>query len=208
MPWSYDPALESIGIAEAILKEERRSYAANGRRSGGLGSLNVGLQSEPNYGWTTEGKVPKLLWDVGAAKPIASPNLDRLLSLHSSLDPAARENLDRYLLSRLDRDAPFADVGYFVFLALHRMNKTIDALTTARQFLSGDKDSGYSNLLGTLSAVVSREHHEIDPALFPLILDALAGDDEHDFRLREKLNLATLEALDRKKSSSVPNAQG
>ena len=47
MPWVYDPSPDHVALAEAILKEEKRSYAANGRIRGGLGSLNVGLQSEP-----------------------------------------------------------------------------------------------------------------------------------------------------------------
>jgi hypothetical protein len=109
--------------------------------------------------------------------------------------------LERYLLSQLHRESPFADVAYFVFLALHRMGRTIDALKTARTFLAGDKVFGYSNLLGTLSAVISHEHFEIVPDLYPLILDALAGDDE--FKLREKINLARFEWLD--SESAIPN---
>jgi len=139
MPWVYDSAPESIGIADAILKEERRSYAANRRPKGGLGSLNAGLQSEPNYGATAQGNIPKLLWDAGKGTPLASPNLNRLLALHSSPDSFAKENVGCYLISRLDKEMPSADIAYFVFLALHRLNRTIDALTTARQFLCGDK---------------------------------------------------------------------
>ena len=59
-----------------------------------------------------------------------------------------------------------------------------------------DKVYGYSNLLGTLSAVVSHEHFEIDLGLYPRILEALAGDTEHNFRLTEKINLARLQHLD------------
>ena len=43
---------------DIILNEEKRSYKANGRSRGGLGSLNVGLQSEPDGGWTEEGRYP------------------------------------------------------------------------------------------------------------------------------------------------------
>jgi hypothetical protein len=67
-------------------------------------------------------------------------------------------------------------------------------------YLAGDKVFGYSNLLGTLSAVVSHEHHDIDPRLYSLILDALAGDEEHDFWLKEKINLARLRVYDRARS--------
>jgi hypothetical protein len=117
------------------------------------------------------------------------------------LDNAAKANLESYLLAQLSRDSQFANMGYFVFLCLHRLDRTIDAITTARKFLSGDKVFGYSNVLATFSAVVSREHVYINPQLFKSFLESLAGDEEHDFRLREKLNLAQLQALDRQRIS-------
>ena len=203
MPWAYDAGPESVSIAESILAEEKRSYAARGRRTGGLGSLNVGLQSEPNYGWTTQGEIPKLLWATGKGTPVTSPNLERLLRVHSALNATDRDNLERYLLTQLCKESPFAEVAYFVFLALHRMGRTIDALTTARKFLSGDKVFAYSNLIGTFSAVISHEHYDTDPSLYPLVLDALTGDEEPDFKLREKVNCAQLEFLDRERASST-----
>jgi hypothetical protein len=77
------------------------------------------------------------------------------------------------------------------------MGRTIDALRTARTFLAGDKNDGYSNLLATLSAIVSHEHFDIEPPLYQAIEEALAGDEEHDFGLRQKINRARLEYLDR-----------
>jgi len=197
MPWTFSTGPGYLEMCQSILDEERRAYAARGRIRGGLGSLNVTLQSEPNAGWTTEGEIPQLLWSQDKAKPVVSPNLDRLLRVHATLSPEDRDNLERYLLSRLCKESPFADVAYFVFLALHRVGRTIDALKTARTHLAGDAVFGYSDLLGTLSAVVSHEHFSIDPNLYPLILGALEGDAEHDFRLRQKINTARLEHLDR-----------
>jgi hypothetical protein len=55
----------------------------------------------------------------------------------------------------------------FVFFALHSIGKTIDAVTIARRFLAGDKVYAYSSLLGTLSAIISREHYGTDPNLYP-----------------------------------------
>jgi hypothetical protein len=197
MPWTYDTGSESVSVTASILTEEKRNYAARGRPSGALGSLNVGLQSEPNHGWTTAGEIPSLLWEKGKAPPVTSPNLERLLRIGNALGESDKGNLERYLLAQLSKESPFAEVAYFAFLALHRMGRTIDALETARTFLAGDKLYAYSNLLGTLSAVVSREHSETDVNLYPLILDALDGDTEPDFRLREKINLARLAFLDR-----------
>jgi hypothetical protein len=145
--------------------------------------------------------VPTLLWDKANAKPIESPNLTRLVTIHAALGDLENEGVENYLLSHLRKGSPYADVGYLIFLALHRMGRTIDALRAARSYLSGDKDYAYSSLLGALSALVSREHFAIDPALYPQILETLAGDTEHNFLLNEKINLARLEHLDSTLSS-------
>jgi hypothetical protein len=181
-----------------VLNEEKRNYVACGRERGGLGSLNVGLQSEPHFGWTTAGTLPALLWDKANAEPVGSPNVTRLVNIHAALGNGDKREMEGYLLSHLHGASPYADIGYFMFLVLHRVGRTIDALRAARSHLAGDKNYGYSNLLGTLSALVSREHFMIDPALCQQILDALAGDTEPNFRLNEKINLARLQHLDSK----------
>ncbi len=195
MPWAFDAGSESINTAASILSEEKRSYFACGRDKGGLGSLNVGLQSTPNHGWTETGKIPQILWERGQGKAVTSPNLELLLRMHNALSSEDKGNLECYLLTQLSKESPFAEVAYFVCLGLHRMNRTIDALKTARTFLAGDRVYAYSNLLGTLSAVVSHEHGDISPQLYPLILNALAGDEEPNFGLREKINLASIKLL-------------
>src|SRR5262249_38133818 len=157
MPWTYETGPKSISITESILTEEKRNYAACGRERGGLGSLNVRLQSEPNYGATKGGEVPSLLWEEGKGTRITSANLERLLRVRLDFGDPYGDNLERYLLAQLWKGSSFAAVAYFVFLALHRMGRTLDALKTARTFLAGDKVFAYSNLLGTLSAAVSHE---------------------------------------------------
>jgi hypothetical protein len=198
--WQHHGKFEQ---ADLILTEERRCYAARGRIEGGLGSLNVGLQSEPNYGWTTVGTVPTLLWDKAQAKPVESPNIARLMKLYVKLDTDAKKELEQYLLSHLHKRSPYADVSYFTFLGLHRMGRTVDALRAARSKLAGDKVYGYSNLLGTLSAVVSHEHFEIDPGIYSGILEVIAGHTEPNFRLEEKINLARLEQIDARSEQPV-----
>ena len=142
------------------------------------------------------GAIPQIL-----SKPrgvtASSPNLDRFLKLYASLDDPDKVNLEQYLLNQLQAKSPFAAVAYFVFLALHRVGKTTDALRTARAFLKGDKVNGYSNVLGALSTVVFCEHPDIKLSLYSEILDVLEGDEEYDFGLREKINLARLERFDR-----------
>ena len=115
MPWTYLPGAQYLATCEAILHEEKRSYAARGRRTGQLGTLNVGLQSEPNFGWAKEGEVPQLLWEETQAKSLTSPNLDRLVALHKSLISEDGSNLEAHLLTQLRKDSIFADIGYFVF---------------------------------------------------------------------------------------------
>jgi hypothetical protein len=175
-----------------IFNEETRNYAARGRSGGGLGSLNVGLQSEPNFGWTTVGDIPQLLWDKAKAKPVESPNAMRLLRLHNGLDDSGKAGLEEYLLSHLHKKSPYADISYFIFFALHRMGRTVDALEAARAHLAGDKVYGYSNLLGMLSAIISHEHFYIDDHLLARILAVLAGNTEDDFGLAQKINLARI----------------
>ena len=192
--WDHNGKYEEVDV---ILNEEQRNYAACGRERGGLGSLNVGLQSEPNAGWTeTTGDLPTLLWDRADAKAIGSPNAATLMKLHQAMAPSDREKLEAYLLSHLNKQSRYADVAYFIFFVLHRVGRTTDGLQAARSNLAGDKVFGYSNLLGTLSALVSREYCLMDPALFSSILAILDGDAEHNFRLTEKLNLARLRAID------------
>lgn len=179
--WKHDGTHADVDL---ILSEERRAYAGCGRIKGGLGSLNVGLQSGV------------LLRDKASSTPVDSENLGRLVKLRDGMEPYAKSTSEEYLLSHLNKDSPYADVAYFIFIALHRMGRTIDALMAARARLAGDKVWGYSNLLGTLSAVVSSEYFSIDPDLYPQIQRALEGDSEYDFGLAQKINLARLYYLD------------
>jgi hypothetical protein len=181
----------NFSIIKGALLEERRQYTANGRLRGGLGSVTPGLQSEPNLGWTEVGKVPPLLWEPASGTPVASPNADRAVAFHSTLSEDDRDALEQELLNQLDRSSQYTDVAYFVFLVLYRVGRGLDALNAAQQNLRGDTVNSYSNVLGVLAALVSREHFSMDRQT----LEAFAGvigpaDDE--FRLREKLNLAVL----------------
>jgi hypothetical protein len=192
--WEHREQFEQVDL---ILDEERRCYASVGRSRGGLGSLNVSLQSEPNFGSTKVGDVPTLLWDEAQTKLVGSENAQRLIKLHTALDKSSRADIERYLISHLDKRSPYADVAYFSFLALHRFGLTQDALQAARSNLAGDKVCGYSNVLGVLSAIVSHEHFKIAPDVYSGIAKVLAGDNEPNFRLIEKITLARLRQADK-----------
>lgn len=119
-----------------------------------------------------------------------------MIRLHAARSDDGKRELEDYLLSHLDRRSTYANVAYFIFLGLHRMGRTVDAVTVAQAQLAGDKVFGYSNLLGVLAALVSREHFDIDPALYRPLTNLLADDPEHNFQLMEKMNLARLQHMD------------
>lgn len=180
-----------------VLNEEVRSYGAKGRTQGALGSMNIGLQSMPNNGWTIQGEIPKLLFDKSDSTVIFSPNATILLKLYSSLDAGGKNNFKNYLITNLRKDSAHVSIGYFIFFVLHRIGETIEALKFARQALSGDSVHGYSNVLGVLSMIVSREYLEIDQKTYENIKLVLSGDTESDFHLKEKINLALLKHIDK-----------
>ena len=86
-----------------VLDEEVRSYSARGRRMGALGSMNIGLQSMPNNGWTNEGQVPAILFDESNKEVISSPNATILLRLYSSLDAESKLILELILYQILEK---------------------------------------------------------------------------------------------------------
>jgi hypothetical protein len=191
--WESD---DDLKIVFQVLQEEQRSYASNGRQRGGLGSLNVLVQSGPDGAGTTQGKLPKLLWDQSTASDVASNNLDRLMRIHSGLDDNGRRRMEQALLDHLHQMSPYANVAYLVYLTLFRMNRGIDALVAARANLKGDGHFGYSNVLGAVSAIVSHEHHKLSADLLNQIRGALDGETEHDFDLRKKITTSLVERLD------------
>lgn len=183
--------------ADLILNEELRSYAAKGRQSGGLGSMNIGLQSMPNQGWSNEGQIPQLLFEQSDTNVISSPNAAILLKLYSSLDPDGKQNLKIYLLTHLRKDSSYAGVGYLIFFVLYRIGEVVEALKQARRALVGDLVHGYSNILGAFSMILSREYLEVDTKTYEEIKLVLQGDPEAKFWLEQKINLALLKHLER-----------
>jgi len=180
-----------------VLDEEVRSYSANGRIRGSLGSMNVTLQSVPNNGWTNEGQIPQLLFDKSDPTVISSPNATTLIKFYSSLDPDSKSNFRSYLMTHIRKDSPYASIGYLIFFVLYRIGETIDALKQARRGLLGDTVHGYSNVLGVFSMIISREYLEIDSKTYEDIKLVLQGDSEYKFWLEQKINMALLKHLER-----------
>lgn len=187
-----------------VLDEEIRSYTANGRIRGGLGSLNITLQSVPNNGWTNVGQIPQLIFDKSDPTVISSPNANLLLKLFSSLDKDGKDNFRTYLISHIRKDSTYVSVTYLIFFVLHRTGFTIDALKQAKRALFGDTLNAYSNLLATFSMIISREYFEIDTKVYEDAKLVLHGDDEYKHWLEQKINLALFKHLERDLSDVNP----
>src|SRR5713226_5460412 len=102
-----------------ILDEEKRAYTTRGRTPHGTGSLSVGYQSLPNQGWTTQGDIPKILFDESVKDAVKSPNADLLLRLYSTLDQRGKDDLMIFLLGNLQSYSEYADISYFIFFVLY-----------------------------------------------------------------------------------------
>ena len=180
-----------------LLDEELRYYSVNGRKSGGLGSMNITLQSMPNNGWTREGEIPNLLFDESNEDIILSPNAIILMQIYDSLDITKQNDFKEYLISLLNKNSEYSKVGYFVFFVLYRIGFGLEALEYAQKNLFGDSNLGYSNLLGAFSMIVSREYLSISPDEYEKIKKILEIDTEYNFQLKEKINLALLKHIEK-----------
>lgn len=196
LSWDWtDRYLESPHrkLAILVLDEERRNYRVRGRREGKLGSLSVGVQHEPNLGWTTSGQVPPLIWPAGEAEPLKSDNLERIMRYHAALGDVDKIDLEEMLTHYLHRASPYAEIAYGIFFCLHRLGRTTDAISVARRNLRGDKVYGFSNLICALAAFVSREHSGWTAEQIDVVTSQFDGDGGIEFNLIEKLNLARLQ---------------
>ncbi len=182
---------------DIVLNEEKRAYAANGRRGGHLGSFNINIGDGWTDAYPKAGAYPKLLVIPANLDAIQSPQATVLLKLYSSINSADKEQFKSILVSYLSKDTPFFDVAYLIFFVLHRIGATIDAIKQARSSLKGDSDHGFSNMLAMLAKIVVHEHSYISKDLYRQIKEAMQGETEYNFRLFEKINSAELELLKR-----------
>jgi len=182
---------------DIILNEEKRAYAANGRRGGHLGSFNIDIGDGWTDAYPKAGAYPQLLVIPANLDAIQSPQAIVLLKLYSSINSTDKEQFKSILLSYLSKDAPFFDVAYLIFFVLNRVGATVEAIRQARSNLKGDSDHGFSNMLAMLAKIVVYEHSYISKDLYRQIKEAMQGETEHNFRLFEKINSAELELLKR-----------
>ncbi len=172
-----------------VLNEEKRAYKANGRRGGGLGSFNTGLETE----WTTVGEIPKLITDVPSLDILHSENAKILLKIYSSLSGQDRNEFQNILISYLSKESPYYEVSYLTFFILHRAGKTEEAITQAKNNLKEAPENSFSNLLGILKNIIKYEHAYLSEEELEKIKNALG--DENEFQLHDRINSAQLKNL-------------
>jgi len=178
---------------DIILKEEKRAYKAHGRHTGGLGSFNITIQSR---GWDSKGEVPNIVNDQSDPDSIKSRNANILFRLYTTLNPEDKKNLKEYLLKNLSRDSEYFDVAYLVIFVLSKIGATVETLKTARVNLKGDSKHGFSNMLAMLSQIISYDYACFDEDTYIQIESAMQGENEHNFNLLEKVNIAKLKILE------------
>lgn len=163
---------------EIVLQSEKEAYSRNGRRGGGLGSFNIGLQSVPNNGWTNVGSVKQYLSDTSDQNFIKSENAQILLKLYSTLDKEKRKEFESILLEYIEKESNYRDIGYLICFVFIRLGKIIPVVKKATKNLKGDTANAYSNLLHMINLVVAREYSYFSFSTLSDLSELLKEDEE------------------------------
>jgi hypothetical protein len=154
--------------AVAILKDEVIRYRECGRKSGGLGSVQVTYENRTLNGIGYQGRKansPLQQWLVpdSSKAEIHSDNLASMLKLAN--DPKSRGNLGTILLKRIKSDSEYSSIGYFFLFALFRLGQLPAALKAIRTELIGDEDHAFDNSVMMLSGLLQYEYPAFDDRL-------------------------------------------
>jgi hypothetical protein len=179
-----------------ILDSELSAYIQNGRIRGGLGTFNVTLQSVPNHGWTTDGSVTQYLFDEANKDFIQSENATLILKLYSSSDEIKRQEIERMMLSCIDRQSKLKDISYLIVFVFIRIGKFKIAIDKAFNDLQGDSNNAYSNMLHMLKLVISREYSFFNFEELSDVKELLKNDNEAGHALLPTLREACKELVD------------
>ncbi len=141
----------------SVLQAEFPEYDRNGRRVGGLGSLQfpaierklTAAGTEPGIGDSEKTTVCEL----------QSANLGALLTAYKGLSPSQRDHFASVLLARLDGDS-YLRISYFIVAVLWKIGKLKPALEKAKASLpQGEiKVFGLSNVLMLLNTLLRNCH--------------------------------------------------
>lgn len=162
----------------SVLQLELKRYEANGRRTGGLGSVTF----KPYGPERCDTSMPR------GAQPMAlsSDNLDTLIALRGRLDETERGALLQQLLARLDAHEDYLSISYFIVLALIKFGHLHDALEHAGRLPADDRKLfGLSNTLMLLDKLLRHAYGDFSDSDLDEIERFVHSTEEHPFQILE-----------------------
>ena len=185
-----DPVVKKV---VSILKAEIDRYAAFGRPSGGLGSVQTVYDGETlkavGSDWRdADSPAQQEIVVTPAEGAIQSEYVEALLGVWQELKtPEERETFIDSLLDRLGRGTEYSAVAYLIGLVLFRVGKLGDGIAKARKDLAGDQVHGFSNLLRVIDGLLRFEHASFSDVLLDRLEQTLEGVEEHPFRVPQRI---------------------
>lgn len=185
-----DPVVKKV---VSVLKAEIDRYAAFGRPSGGLGSVQTlydgkTLKAVGSDWREVDSPAQQEVVATPAKGAIQSEHVEALLGIWQELQtPEERETFIQSLLARIARGTEYSAVAYLIGLALFRVEKLEDGLAKARKDLAGDDVHGFSNLLRVIDGLLRFEHVSFSDELLDQLERSLEGVDEHLFRIPQRI---------------------
>jgi len=186
-----------------ILQSEVHRYKDCGRRSGGLGSVELTYRGRKFTGVGTDwreansSKQQSIVPDPQFAS-IDSDNGTVLLRYHQTLDKKQQEDFLDSLIARISKDKGYAQIGYFFLFLGHRMGCLEKILKRAKSHLQGDAAYGFSDLLRLLDGLLKYEYTKFTTEELDVVEKFLVGVEEHSFRISERIKAIRAYILSKK----------
>lgn len=194
------PPIEAISEIKApvekkvvgVLQAELNRYKICGRKVGGLGSIETTYRDRSfkgvgaSHGISESSEQQFVATDPENAV-IESDNARILTDFFLTLENEQKDEFVNALRSRLSKDKPYSDIGYFILLVLFGVGHLSVALETAKRDLQGDATHGFSNLLMLLSGLLRFEHRSFSDEMLDDVERFLKSITEHTFRAEERL---------------------
>lgn len=176
----------------SVLQAEIDRYAGCGRIVGGLGSVTATYQGRTLIGVgsdTRKADSPELqsiIPDPENAK-IWSDNGESLIRYYATLDDQKKKDFVIALVSRISKDTPYSDIGYFILYVLFRSGNMTEALTPAKEKLQGDSKYGFSDMLRLLDGFLKYEPQDFTIEMLDQIEMFTKRITEHTFGIGERM---------------------
>jgi hypothetical protein len=179
-------------VVVSVLQAEIDRYAGCGRRVGGLGSITTTYQGRILNGVgsdTRKADSPELqsiIPDPENAR-IWSDHGEALIKYYATLDDQKKRDFVIALVTRISKDTPYSDIGYFILYVLFRTGNLVEALTPAKEKLQGDSKYGFSDLLRLLDGFLKYEPQDFTTEMLDQIELFTKGITEYVFGIGERM---------------------